>query len=154
LAARVDVPLTDNQAMRGEFTFRRYSDENEQSAAYLQYQRSRSLGAGTWVAVQPHFYIEQWRSQSPAYFSPDQQVSTGLTLRAIVERGLWTLDMAVSPQALITDGRGGAGLTFVGGGRARIGGGSVGASVMVFDDHRHAYNLRRFTADLRIPIGK
>jgi predicted Zn-dependent protease len=152
--AQIDVPLKDGQALSGEAGFKRYSDSNQQTDVYLQYQRARSVGPGTWIAVQPNVYVEQWAAQNPAYFSPERHASVGVTLRTMVERGIWTVDASVTPQALFTDGSNGAGLNVAGGARARIRGGSVGANVMIMDDHRHAYVLRRFTADVRIPVGK
>jgi hypothetical protein len=99
-------------------------------------------------------YVEQWRDTNPAYFSPETHTTAGITLSAIGRRGIWDFDSGITPQLLSSDGRVGGGVNLTAGVRARIGGGSVGAKAMWFDDRRYAYNLRRLVADVQIPLGK
>lgn len=150
------TPLSDRTAISGDVDVRRFSDGNRQASLYLQGQRawSRTSGANsTWVAVQPHVYVEGWSDRATAYFSPSTYTATGVTLRAIVERGGWSFDGSVAPQGLFEQGRSGVGLLATGSGRVRVGSASIGAGVMLFDDRRHDYQVTRVTADVRIPVG-
>lgn len=149
----LNVPLGARRGIRADLATREYSDGNTSRDLFLQFQQVVANGS-TWVAVQPHVYVERWAHASSAYYSPDQHVTTGVTLRAIGRQGIWTFDTGVTPQLLASNGRTGVGASLTGGLRAQIGGASVGANVMLFDDRRYSYNLRRVVADVRIPVGK
>jgi hypothetical protein len=152
--AMIDLPLDDDQALQAEVGARHYSDGNVSRELYLQYQRRLSGNGTTWVAVQPHLYAEQWDRTSPAYFSPDLHATVGVTLRAIADRRSWTVDTAVTPQALFSSGREGVGAMLSGGLTRRIGRGSAGANVLWFSDRRYRFNLWHLSGEVRIPVGK
>jgi hypothetical protein len=151
--ARLNLMFGSDRALRTDVFSRDYSDGNRSRDVFVQFQQVIANGSA-WVALQPHIYVEQWRSSAAAYYSPGTHVTTGLTLRSIAQRGIWSFDSALTPQLLSSNGNTGFGASLTGGIRARIFGGSIGANVMLFDDRRHAYGLRRIVADVRIPIGK
>ncbi|WP_239493128.1 tetratricopeptide repeat protein [Luteitalea sp. TBR-22] len=148
------LPITDHQELQGNVAMRDFSDGNRQSQAYLQYQLPLSSRRDTWVALQPYGYVEQWARPDPRYFSPEQQVTAGATLRAIVTRGPWQIDMSATPQYLESESRRGFGYSAVGSLRRDAGPVSVGVSGMVFDDRKMAYRVQRITLDVQVPIGR
>jgi tetratricopeptide (TPR) repeat protein len=150
---QLNLPFGARRGLRTDIATRNYSDGNRSSDLFLQFQQVLANGPA-WVALQPHVYVEQWRETVAAYYSPGTHVTTGLTLRAITQRGIWSFDSALTPQMLSSSGNTGFGTSLTGGIRAQVGGGSIGANAMIFDDRRHQYGLRRVVVDVRIPLGK
>ena len=148
------VPVGEHQEVVANAAVRTFSDGNRQVQGYLQYQVPLSSDQATWVAIQPYGYVEQWQRTEAAYFSPDRQVTVGATVRAILSRGPWVVDLSGTPQYLDSASRSGLGYAAVASVRRVVGRATVGATGMVFDDRKMKYRVQRVTMDVQVPVGR
>jgi hypothetical protein len=147
------MAVSPSASLQADVAIRDFSDGNGSRDLYVQYQRTLTRGTA-WIALQPNVYWEQWQVTTPAYYSPAHHVTLATTLRTIATSGNWTLDATVTPQALVSQGRTGAGMTLANSLTRRLGGGALGGNVMWFTDRRYRYQLWRVTGEVRLPLTK
>lgn len=157
-AARIDEVRGYLQWVQGEerrlrldLAGNRFGDGNRRAWLYGHYQIPLTTAVGRWTVIRPNLYLESFRDEVPAYFSPEAHGTLGVMFHTIRTSGPWRLEMEANPQWLWSDGDSGIGAHGVLDLQRRIGPAEAGVGLFGFYDDREDYWLWRLAG--RITFG-